>query len=168
MSDVFIEKIVPQKRSSIDFLKIAGVFFVYLLLILITLMIPFLLFLFPLALFGGAYLFYLFIAMSKLEHEYIVTNGTLDIDRIYGMRRRKRQISISARDIQEISNFNSNKYADFQRKRVKILDYSSKNKDSQFVYMLINNNGQDTAVIIEKDDRILENIYQYNRRLMYS
>ena len=168
MSDVFIEKIVPQKRSSIDFLKIAGVFLCYLLLILITLMIPFLLFLFPLALFGGAYLFYLFIAMSKLEHEYIVTNGTLDIDRIYGMRRRKRQISISARDIQEISNFNSNKYADFQRKRVKILDYSSKNKDSQFVYMLINNNGQDTAVIIEKDDRILENIYQYNRRLMYS
>lgn len=165
MGDVFIEKIVPQKRSLIDYLKIVAILILYTLLLLICLSLQFLLFLFPLVLFGGAYLVYLFIVMTRLEHEYIITNGVIDIDRIYGKRRRKRQLSINIKDIYDTDKVGSNKYANHLRnKNLKVLDFSSKDEKNDIRYILTNSRS-DKLILIDYDSKIFETIMKSNRKL---
>lgn len=168
MDDVFIEKIVPQRRVAFDYLKIAGLFAAYLLLNFFLLLIPFLRFLLPLGLIGGVYLLYIMIAQTRLEHEYIVTNGSLDIDRIYGQRRRKRVFSVQAKELQILAPISGGEYADYAKRGLKVLDFSARRNERQDWFFTANYKGTEYLVRWSPDERILKNLYRFNpSRIQY-
>ncbi len=99
-TDFYAEYLVEKRSDSMDTLKrigmlagitvLCGVCFVFLG--------PFAFLFIALILYGG---YYLFTGLS-VEYEYIITNGSLDVDKIMGRRSRKRMIST---DIETFTDF---------------------------------------------------------------
>lgn len=68
------------------------------------------------AIFGVWFGSYRFVQNSKVEFEYIITNGELDVDKIVAKSRRKRLASIKCSEIERIVKYNPNEPADRYKK----------------------------------------------------
>ena len=103
MMDVFVEQIVAIKKTGKDFAAYVGIVLLALILMLIA-------YLFLTSIFiavAAAVIFGAFKLILKLnvEYEYIVTNGTMDIDKIIAKSSRKRMISFDVSSIQRVEKF---------------------------------------------------------------
>lgn len=172
MDDVFIEKIVPRKKSGVDYLKIVGVILAYLLVMALLFLFAFqyIAFLMPLLFFGGAWLVYMVITNMNVEHEYIVTNGDLDIDAIYAQRKRKRLFTGKAKDFEICARVNSDEYKQYSKnKSLKVLDASSNTNAPNTWFLVGPSKGQKMLVLFEPDKRIMDNLRRFNpSRIKYN
>ena len=108
--DTFFEQIVPMGKDSKTILKLIGIWilafvlasaiflfgFAYLQMVTFVLM--------GLVLYGA----YKLSAMLYVEYEYIVTNGTLDIDKIIAKSSRKRVASFEISQVEVVEKYNPN------------------------------------------------------------
>lgn len=99
----------------------------------------------------------------SIEHEYIVTNGELDVDIIYGKKKRKRLATINNKNLEIMAPLSSDKNfnnSDFKKR----IDASSGIKENKKYYAVFNHKefGK-TLLIFEPSDEMLENIKYYNR-----
>lgn len=98
----------------------------------------------------------------SIEHEYIVTNGELDVDIIYGKKKRKRLATINNKNLEIMAPLSSDKSlnGDFKKR----IDASSGIKENKKYYAVFNHKefGR-TLLIFEPSDEMLENIKYYNR-----
>ena len=110
--DVFFEQIVVRKPSNAGkIIKLLTIVF-GIVAVLIMLTISFLnifgafsfIFL-PLA-FGTAVLLYFSVRNTYIEYEYSLTNGSLDIDKIKGKRKRERIVSVECSNFEEFGEYN--------------------------------------------------------------
>lgn len=108
--DTFFEQIVAVKKTAKDVFAIIGIWIAALILSFAALIFLSKLFVFALTIAGlilyGAY------RLSKLffiEYEYIITNGTFDVDKIIAQSSRKRVMSFDISGITEIEKYNPNK-----------------------------------------------------------
>ncbi len=106
--DTFFEQIVPIRKTAREFLILAGIW-------LAAGIVAFFGFIFLLrfgpiiALAAAGFIFYGAFKLSQrffIEYEYIITNGTFDVDKIIAKSSRKRVMSFDIADISSIEKYN--------------------------------------------------------------
>lgn len=93
------------------------------------------------------------------EYEYIFTNGNLQIDVIYNMKKRKTLFDV---DVKDFDNFGKSSELKFGNEYKKVICVPWDNKDEKYV-CLINQNGK-KAVYIAPNEELLKLISVYNVR----
>ena len=156
MYDYFTEYLVKRRKNIVDFLimflaAFAGVFitlFLFLSGLLFVQLIGQVLTIGVVALWWGVYFL---ITSRSLEFEYIVTNGELDVDKVIGKRKRKRLISVKAKEIELITaeeNYRGN--ADV------VIDASSRNGVSKNFVLITAKDGKRTKIIFNPSEKMLK------------
>ena len=162
--DVFIEKIVARKMGPRQAALIALLVLVSLLLIFAALLFFPYLGAFTLPVIAGVcWLAYYVMLFFRVEHEYILTNGELDIDRIIARRRRKRLFSVDISSFEmfaPVNEANQKDLAHFSR-TLKITDCGSAPSapDRFFAVFTPKKGGKGrTLLIFEPDERMVADI----------
>lgn len=108
--DTFFEQIVSIKKTGKSLALLAGIWFAAMLLIVLIMTVGIgLLGLSPLPIFLAIGVIYGAIKLSSrlsIEYEYIVTNGSLDVDKIIARSSRKRELSCEISGIERVEKFN--------------------------------------------------------------
>ena len=109
--DDFFEQIVEIKRTAKDYILLIGVWLLAILLSTVVVAFTFATFaiLGPIVLFpiiGAAYIAYKLSMRFFTEYEYIITNGTMDIDKIIAKSSRKRMASFEISWVESLEKYN--------------------------------------------------------------
>lgn len=135
MLDYFTENIVKRKKDAKDIVLsaiiVVGALLVFLILCYIGLLTGLMqiLFLFACGALWGAYIL---LGKLSIEYEYIVTNGEMDVDKIMQRRKRKRIITVKAKNIRSIEPIRADNTTYKQ-----VIDASRNDKNATDTYMLI-------------------------------
>ncbi len=165
--DIFLEKIVKQKKTITDYAMIFGLIVLSFFLVLIIFSISALSAFAPLLIFGIIWLAYILIKGRNIEYEYIVTNGDLDIDKIIAQRKRKRVFAATAKDFEIIAKKSSPKYDyNVQNIKKKVNTVSSLNSPDVYFGTLVKD-GEKTVVFFEPTQKMLESMKRYNPRNVF-
>lgn len=157
MMDYFTEHIVKRKKSGKDVILIILILIAAAILALaglaICIAIP-LVGQFAILISAGAiWGAYILITSRSVEFEYIVTNGETDFDRIAARRKRKRLISVPAKEIEVIAPI-TDRSAD---QITNIIDASSNNPtDNPPCYMVTVKDGVKTKIIFNPSQKMLK------------
>ncbi|SHE35780.1 hypothetical protein [Clostridium fallax] len=81
-----------------------------------------------------------------VEYEYALTNGEIDIDAIYEMKKRKRQVTFNLKEVALLAPKDSDAYRDFSNKPTKIIK-SIPTGNTERVYVAILTEGLTRAQI---------------------
>ena len=102
---------------------------------------------------------YFILPNLDLEYEYVYVNGELDIDKIMAKSKRKRLKSFDLAKLEIMAPVNSHRM-DYQNHNtnLKVLDYSSGEKDHKIYAMIIPDEKDVYKVLIEPDRELLDNI----------
>ena len=109
--DVFFEQIVEIKKTAKDYLILA-IIWILAIGISVTLLVSFFGLMGPIIIIAPMLLCYGAYKLSMnffVEYEYIITNGTLDIDKIVAKNSRKRILSIEISNVDNLEKYNPNK-----------------------------------------------------------
>ena len=152
MLDYFTENIVKRKKSGKDIalsaLIAVGAIIVFLALCYIGLITGLMQILFLLAA-GAIWGAYILIGRFSIEYEYIVTNGEMDIDKIMQRRKRKRIITVPAKNIRSIEplRVDNTTYKE-------VIDASKNDKNAADTYMLITEDN--VKIIFNPSEKMLK------------
>ncbi len=156
--DKLNERVVKAKADSSAVLSVAGSIFVILMGLFLTVTVtPFSL----LVVVIGSYLLAYVKDGLKLEYEYTLTNGDIDVAKILDKKRRKEIRSISADSITYMN------YADSERVRndlevkkgqVLIRDYSGVAEDGKLVAIYSSDGNRDSIDIFSFDEKCLNHM----------
>ena len=131
-SDVFFEQIVPIKKSAGTWAAIIGLWFVAILLIAF-LFLTNLLGSFTLILcFGVGYGAFWLSNKFNVEFEYIITNGTLDIDKITNKSSRKRILSFELSQVTRLEKYNPAAITNINKKEL-VIACNPQKSDTYFI-----------------------------------
>jgi hypothetical protein len=163
MDDLFLEKIVPRRKTGKDYLMLFGIVIGGLILLVLIFMFGgYVSFLFPFLVVGLGYgVWYLMTSMNR-EYEYIVTNGDLDIDMIISRRKRKRIFSAKAKDFELMAQIDSDEYRNAVKGTYKLLDCSATINAPGNWFILTDYKGQRHMVIFNPDERMLKSLKRFN------
>lgn len=133
--DVFFEQIIEIKKTAKDYVMLIGL---WLLVALVAAAVMFFVFPFigPIALFpilAAGFGAYKLSMVFFVEYEYIITNGTLDIDKIIAKNSRKRMASFEISSVESVTKYNPQKKVSGNYERVII----ACNKDDPNAYEMI-------------------------------
>ena len=109
--DTFFEQIVAIKKTGKSLLLITGIWFLAFVvsaLIFIFLFGSSFTFIALLLIFGAFYGAFKLSGRLSLEYEYIITNGTMDVDKIIAKSSRKRSASFELADVERLEKYNMN------------------------------------------------------------
>ncbi|GHU91645.1 hypothetical protein FACS1894202_13460 [Clostridia bacterium] len=171
MADIFIEHMVARRKTVNN--HIQSVLYVLLLISVVlagfTINNAILNALIPFVAAGGAWLVWWLIRNQTVEFEYILTNGEIDIDRVLGRSKRKRITTVDVRNFEvfepyDEAHFSKYKNAVFVRK----FDASSgvgTDGSRKFVITPAKEGGGKLLLIFEPDERMINAMKVYNRRL---
>lgn len=163
MDDIFLEKIVTKRKTGKEFAIIGGAVLASVLLLAAGVIFGSLLpFLMPMILVGVGYGLWFVISSMNKEYEYIVTNGDLDIDMIIARRKRKRVLSVKAKEFELMAQTGTIDEKDSASSRYKTLDFSSSTNSKSNWFILTTHNSERVKVIFEPDERMLKNLKRFN------
>lgn len=165
--DTFFEQIVVRRKSSAEkTLKIMMIVF-GVLAVLVMLYIAFFRifgmfsFLFvPLA-FGTAILLFFWIKNMYIEYEYCLTNGTLDIDRIKGKRKRERLITVECADFEEFGEYDSSAETRLKNRTFAGTAFAANHDSKRLFYAVSKHRAGVVLIIIEPDDRVCSGLKKF-------
>ena len=161
--DIFIEHLVKKKTTVLDVLIRIGLILAALIALTLVFAVPsdsvwsmVVVFVACAAIFGG---WYEFTGLS-IEYEYAVTNGEIDIDKIIAQRKRKRLITIQAKNIERMGKYSPEvpMPGDIQTKLV-VCD-SIKSPDVYYLVFRHKDQGR-TMVIMNMPERVFVGIKNY-------
>ncbi|MCL2147199.1 MAG: DUF6106 family protein [Synergistaceae bacterium] len=161
--DAFIEKLVSKKRKISDYILNLGIVVGSLLLSLVALtmladLLGSIAFLIIAAI---IYFAYKLIQLTSIEFEYIVTNGSLDIDKITAQRKRKRIFSAECRDFEVMAKVKGSNYGQhIESITRKINAASSADPDGEY-FIVLPYKGERTVVYFEPDKRMLDSFRRF-------
>lgn len=158
-NDVFYEQIVPIKKTGG---QIGTIILVWVLAVIVAAFIY--LFLMPaLAVFGGFgillifgvfYLAWKFNIRFNQEYEYIITNGTVDIDQIVNKSIRKRVLTFELSDVTLIEKYNPAKPLNSGNQKPVI---ACDPDDEEAIYLVADRNGKAAAHLVFAPNQKLKN-----------
>ena len=163
----FNENLVPRKKTGKDAIIIVGVI---LLGIVLTCALALFLFGMPivgqfvlLLIAGVWYVAYKLISRRRVEFEYIVTNGDMDVDKIVAKRKRTRLLSVNAKEIEVMAPIDD---PNFQRDQQNInimerLDVSSGDPQARRYFAVFMKEGKRTLIIFEPTRKMLAIFKRY-------
>lgn len=162
--DIFIEKLVKKKKDNLDNVIIIGT--IIIAIALMTLLILFLS-LHATSIFlciGIGYVAYIVIVSRRIEFEYALTNGQLDIDKIVDQKKRKNIITANCRDFEIMAKVTSEKF-DESVKEISNKIFAVSSLDSQDIYFFVTDKKADedekakrVIVFFEPDAKMLNSI----------
>ncbi|MBQ8085007.1 MAG: hypothetical protein IJ232_02745 [Lachnospiraceae bacterium] len=102
---------------------------------------------------------------KKVEYEYIITNGNVEISAIYGASRRKIKKQFDATNIKMLCPGDSNRLGgeNFEKK----YDFTSKRKDEPNVAAVIERDDKKELVLMELNDKCIDHMKTYLRHKVY-
>lgn len=164
--DTFLEKIVTKKKTVVDYL-ITVLLFIAALLVFIAGA----LFLagFGIAIgFGAFYGAWYLSTMRNTEYEYSVTNGDLDVDAIYGQRKRKRLLSVHSKNFELFAPINKNHEQEYLRNKTNrnltVVDARSSDAAENAYFCVFNKDKGRFMLLFEPDERMIESFKSFNPR----
>lgn len=106
--DTFFEQIVAVRKDAKSWLIVIGVLLAATLIsaALFLFLMPLLGFIVLLLICGVYYGAWQLIIRQSVEYEYIVTNGSMDVDRIVAQRSRKRVLSFEISSVERLEKYN--------------------------------------------------------------
>lgn len=154
--DTYCEQLVKIKKGAKFIFGIIGIWLAVLLVSLLSLI--FVRFLAAIIIVAAGYGAYYLCGFLSVEYEYIITNGTFDVDIIYSKRNRKRLASFELSDVESIEAY---KGEQFDKRRYKKI-ISACNPGNEGVYkLLINNDSGVSVAIIEPNERTRSEIIKF-------
>lgn len=151
--DTFFEQIIAVRKNGKAVAAIVGIW-------LAAFLLCFLLFLFSgylgafsfLLIAGALYGAFKLCCLFNIEYEYIVTNGTMDIDKIINKSSRKRVLSFELQTVSRIEKFNPALLSSVNPKEVLI----ACNTDDKEAYLLVSSTeGKGTNYLVfAPDERV--------------
>lgn len=106
--------------------------------------------------------FYFMAQHSKIEYDYTLTNGTLDIAKIINDKNRKKLVSVDVPSILEMQPITSNNFRRFFNDRSVKKVNMFLNKGTHLYYMAINKEGQKVVIVFEPDQQLVEYMKIFN------
>ena len=113
----------------------------------------------------GIVLIVFFGKLKKVEYEYIITNGNVEISAIYNASRRTVKKQFDATLIKMICPKDSPRLAGENIE--KRYDFTSKKKDTPCVAVLIEQNEKKELVLMELNDKCIDHMKTYLRHKVY-
>lgn len=169
--DVFVEQLFRRKNRGSEQL-IRGI------LIALCGLLAGMSILFSLQMFGGrflllgviiaaglCYLAYYASSMLNIEFEYILTNGTFDVDSVINMKKRKRLASFECKDIDEFGVYDSNKSYDCATKLMAAND----DAENLYYFAIQSKDKGKLLLIVQPDEKMIEGLKKcLPRQLVYN
>lgn len=158
LTDRMNERVVKAKAEGSSYLAIAGC--ILLILAGIFLMLTISAYGLVVSVIGG-YLIAHFKEGFSLEYEYTLTNGDIDIAKIFAKNRRKDVRSISADSITYVNYADSDRVKndlDIKRGKATIRDYSGKADDGKNVAVYSSEGDKESIDIINLDERCINHL----------
>lgn len=172
--DVFVEHLVPRKNTSKRLaarigLIVGGIVAAFGIFVLSTMLASFtgiapLIYLGFMLAIGALYLAYHFFISMNVEHEYIMTNGELDIDKITNQAKRKRLLTVNCRSVEVLARVqNPDHQAEQKSASIKThLDVSSGIPgDKQWFAIFQHKDLGRTLLIFEPTEKMLKEFRRY-------
>ena len=151
--DTFFEQITAVKKSGKDIAAITGIWLLafiicFLLVLFMGYLVSFSFLLIAGALFGAFKLSCRF----NVEYEYIVTNGTMDIDKIINKSSRKRVLSFELATVSRLEKFNQGLLSSVNSKEI----VTACNLNDPEAYLMVSSTeGKGTSYLIfAPDERV--------------
>lgn len=161
--DAFIEKIVHRKKTGKDYLISSGIIFAsfivaFAIMLLLTEFIS--QFAFMLSI-GAVYLGFRLQSRTNIEYEYLVTNGSLDIDKIISQRKRVRIFSADCKEFEAVGRVKSKNYGPHITSGTERI-FAGANMASESLYFVtLSYKGKKTVLYFEPDQRMLDSFRRY-------
>ncbi len=161
MNDIFFEQLVKVRltasKTALIVLVCVAALALSVLLFIYSAQIPLLVIAIVAVIYGAYYLVQSFFA----EYEYIITNGSVDIDKIIGKSRRKRVISFECSDIIKTA-----KSSDTNIPRAVDKVFICSNKSENAVYVVASKGQARIAVLMEPDEKTVGAITEAAPRII--
>lgn len=166
--DIFIEQLVKKKKGAKEAVMVIASIIGGLILIFLSLqlvVIPFLGTFVLLIVAAIVFGIYLLVTSVNLEYEYIMTNGEMDVDKIINVRKRKRMVSVNAREIEMLAPASDHAFHGIMmNKEIKKI-YACDSADSKDLYFILFKNGDNkTALLFNPNEKVLNSFKQFNPR----
>lgn len=105
---------------------------------------------------------FLVISSFKVEYEYSVTNGDLDIDKIKSKRGRKNFLRLQLKDVEYFALLDDDNISIAEDRSIKQMFDATSTIDSPNVYfMIFYLNGQKSCLLFEPTEDMIENFAYY-------
>ncbi|MBQ9984398.1 MAG: hypothetical protein IJP29_07390 [Lachnospiraceae bacterium] len=113
----------------------------------------------------GVFIANTFVHDNKVEYEYTLTEGNIEVAAIYNLSKRKELLSFSMDRVAMIVPKGSLRIdnLDFKKKQ----DYTSKKKDARVYCFVVDYNTDKHLIMLEPDDIALEHIRTHAKHKMY-
>lgn len=161
--DAFIEKIVQKKKGTQDRLISFGIILAsfivaFAVLMILTQYIQQFAFLLSI---GAIYLGFRLQSDTNVEFEYLVTNGSLDIDKIKSQRKRIRIFSADCKDFEAVGRVKSKNYGPHITSGAEVI-FAGTNMASESLYFVtLAYKGKKTVLYFEPDQRMLDSFRRF-------
>ena len=168
--DSFSEYMVKANKKQSDYLKIVLIIigaallsFILFVLTFSFLNIPIL----PQLFFLGIFLVWYF-AIAKLirrynvEYEYTLTESELDVDKIMSQSMRKKLLRVNVKSFEIIAPLHSSYYTERYKNQKTVFAASSEDSGNAY-FAAFKNDGQDTVLVFEPNNKMLDIIERYCR-----
>ena len=161
--DAFIEKLVTRKKRAVDYLMtlglVAGGFIITAIVLLqfggilqsFSVLIAI----------GVIYLAYKLARRTNIEFEYIVTNGSLDIDKIIAMNKRQRIFSAECKEFEVLAKVKGPNYGQHISSIPKKIHAESSADAEDVYFFVLSYKGVRTVVYFEPDRRMLDSFRRF-------
>ena len=161
--DAFIEKIVVKKKKLTDHLITFGIVVVSVIAaaFIVLQFGPILQSFSVLVAVGVVYLMYRLVQRTNIEFEYIVTNGSLDIDKIIAQRKRQRIFSADCKDFEMVAKVKGPNYGRHIQSIAKKIHAESSADSDDVYFIVVQYNGVRTVVYFEPNDRMLDSFKRF-------
>ena len=158
--DTFVEQIVVKKKGGKEWAIIAGILVAALILAALALLLgPFALLLIA-GIGSGAYWL---ITNMNLEFEYAITNGDITVDKIIARRRRKRVVSIDAKDVEAMGKYRVSEHISKSYDQRMIAARDANDTDAWYITFHHRVHGH-VLLVFSPNDRTLEAIKPFLKR----
>lgn len=140
--DVFIEDLVRKKNTTKTYLLYTGIILATIILLVVLLSLSVLIrslsFIFLLLAAGVIYGAWFLIGTLRVEFEYIVTNGEMDVDKIMAQRKRKRLVTVKLKDIEVLAPVHGDHKHEFEKSVPLTIDASLDVNDKTAFFLIVN------------------------------
>ena len=159
--DIFHEYLVERKLRVTDFFWSALICIAALVLIILSL--PYLAFGIT-AVFDAAavYFAYILISRFKVEYEYVLTNSSLDIDKIYAKRKRTRVCETDVKKFDVFAPVGDKEFASEENKRADVVVDCSTGYDKDAYYAIYYDNGKRIKLLFNPPSHMVESMAKFN------
>lgn len=104
--DTFFEQIIPMRKTGTSLFAVIGIWAAAIIITIGLILFPILGSLTAIIIFGVLFGAFKLSALFNIEYEYIITNGTMDIDKIVNKSSRKRMTSFELSGVSRLEKFN--------------------------------------------------------------